>query len=46
MPNDYVEDYEEITGKKREKFTAEAKVITATDEPKASRSAKAETKGK
>lgn len=48
MPTDYVEDYEEVTGLKREKFTeaAEAKVVEAPEKPKASRSTKAETKAK
>jgi hypothetical protein len=46
MAVDYVEDYEEVTGLKREKFTAEAKVVTAPEEPKPSRSTKAETKAK
>lgn len=35
MPTDYVEDYEELTGKKRGGFTAETKVVTppAEDTP-------------
>jgi len=46
MPIDYVEDYEELTGKKRELSGVEAKVVTAADEPKpaAKKTAKAETK--
>jgi hypothetical protein len=30
MPNDYVEDYEEVTGKKREDASVTAKVVTAS----------------
>ena len=34
MPTDYVEDYEELTGKKREDaFTVETKVIAAPETP-------------
>ena len=34
MPTDYVEDYEELTGKKREDaFTVETKVIGAPETP-------------
>lgn len=46
MATDYVEDYEEVTGLKREKAPTEAKVITAADDKGAGvkRSAKAETK--
>lgn len=35
MPTDYVEDYEKVTGKKREGFAVETKVVTppAEDTP-------------
>lgn len=32
MATDYVEDYEEVTGKAREAFTVETKVVTAAAE--------------
>jgi len=46
MPTHYVEDYEELTGLKRDKPGAEAKVITAADDsaPAVKKTAKAETK--
>lgn len=31
MSTDYVEDYEELTGQKREKFAPETKVISAPE---------------
>ena len=34
MPTHYVEDYEEVTGKKREKFAPETKVVAAPKETK------------
>lgn len=44
MPTDYVEDYEEVTGLKREGFEVVAKVVTAPDETPIFNATKAETK--
>jgi len=45
MPTDYVEDYEELTGKKREDaFEVATKVVTAPDETPIFNATKAETK--
>lgn len=44
MPTDYVEDYEELTGKKREGFEAETKVVTAPAETPVAPTTVAETK--
>jgi hypothetical protein len=46
MPTDYVEDYEELTGKKREKFKAETKVVTPPDDTPIFNATEAETKAK
>ena len=46
MPTDYVEDYEQVTGLKREKFKAETKVVTPPEDTPIFNATEAETKGK
>jgi hypothetical protein len=46
MPAHYVEDYEEVTGKKLPKSAVTAKVISTPAEADAVDSTEAETKGK
>lgn len=46
MPTHYVEDYEELTGKKIPKSEVTAKVVTAPKEDAEATKAEAETKGK
>jgi len=46
MPTHYVEDYEELTGKKREKPVVEAKVVTAPVDAPVVNATRAETKAK
>jgi hypothetical protein len=45
MPTDYVEDYEELTGKKREDaFVVETKVVTPPEDTPIFNATEAETK--
>lgn len=45
MPTDYVEDFEEVTGKKREDaFTVETKVVSAPETPEVEPTTVAEVK--
>jgi len=44
MPTHYVEDYEEVTGKKREKPVVETKVVTPPDDTPIFNATEAETK--
>jgi hypothetical protein len=44
MPTHYVEDYEELTGKKREKPVVEVKVVTAPEAAPVGKTVEAETK--